>query len=51
MQKITPFLWFDDTAEAAANYYVTIFKNARIVTVARHGKESAAATGRPRPSA
>ena len=51
MQKITPFLWFDDTAEAAANYYVSVFKNARIVTVARHGKESAAATGRPEGSA
>jgi len=51
MQKITPFLWFDDTAEAAANYYVSVFKNARIVTVARHSKESAAATGRPADSA
>ena len=51
MQKITPFLWFDDTAEAAANYYVSVFKNARIVTVTRHGKESAAATGRPEGSA
>jgi predicted 3-demethylubiquinone-9 3-methyltransferase (glyoxalase superfamily) len=51
MQRITPFLWFDDTAEAAANYYVSVFNNARIVTVARHGKESAAATGRPDGSA
>ena len=51
MQKITHFLWFDDTAEEAANYYVSIFNNARIVTVARHGKESAAATGRPEGSA
>jgi predicted 3-demethylubiquinone-9 3-methyltransferase (glyoxalase superfamily) len=50
-QKITPFLWFDNNAEEAANYYVSIFKNARIVTVARHGKESAAATGRPEGSA
>jgi predicted 3-demethylubiquinone-9 3-methyltransferase (glyoxalase superfamily) len=51
MQRITPFLWFDDTAEAAANYYVSVFNNARIVTVARHSKESAAATGRPEGSA
>ena len=45
MQKITPFLWFDDTAEAAANYYVSVFKNARIGTIARYGKEGAAASG------
>ena len=51
MQRITPFLWFDDKAEDAANYYITVFSNARIVTVARHGKESAAATGRPEGSA
>jgi predicted 3-demethylubiquinone-9 3-methyltransferase (glyoxalase superfamily) len=51
MQRITPFLWFDDQAEAAANYYVSVFKNAHIGTVARHGKESAAATGRPEGSA
>ncbi len=33
MQKITPFLWFDGAAEEAARYYVSIFKNSRIVTV------------------
>jgi hypothetical protein len=27
MQRITPFLWFDDKAEEAANFYVSIFKN------------------------
>ncbi len=32
MQKITPFLWFDGKAEEAANFYVSIFKNARIVS-------------------
>ena len=31
MQKITPFLWFDDQAEAAANFYVSIFKNSKII--------------------
>ena len=51
MQKITPFLWFDDQAEDAANYYVSVFKNANITGVWRHGKESAAATGRPEGSA
>jgi predicted 3-demethylubiquinone-9 3-methyltransferase (glyoxalase superfamily) len=35
-QKITPNLWFDTKAEEAANYYVSIFKNARIVNVTRY---------------
>lgn len=38
MQKITPFLWFDGKAEEAANFYVSIFKNARIGTVRRYGE-------------
>jgi predicted 3-demethylubiquinone-9 3-methyltransferase (glyoxalase superfamily) len=37
MQKITPFLWFDGKAEEAANFYVSIFKNSKIETVARYG--------------
>jgi predicted 3-demethylubiquinone-9 3-methyltransferase (glyoxalase superfamily) len=37
MQKITPFLWFDTQAEEAANFYVSLFANSRIVTVARYG--------------
>lgn len=51
MQRITPFLWFDNTAEAAANYYVSVFKNARIVTLARYSKEGAAASGQKEGSA
>jgi predicted 3-demethylubiquinone-9 3-methyltransferase (glyoxalase superfamily) len=35
MQKIRPFLWFDHEAEDAANYYVLIFKNAKILSVNR----------------
>ena len=31
MQKIRPFLWFDDQAEEAANFYVSVFKNAKIL--------------------
>jgi len=31
MQKITPFLWFDGKAEEAMNFYVSIFKNSKIV--------------------
>ena len=30
MQKISPFLWFDNQAEEAASYYVSIFKNSEI---------------------
>jgi predicted 3-demethylubiquinone-9 3-methyltransferase (glyoxalase superfamily) len=37
VQKITPFLWFNDQAEEAANYYVSIFKNSKITTVNRYG--------------
>ncbi len=33
MQKITPFLWFDGQAEAAANFYVSVFKNSKVVDV------------------
>jgi predicted 3-demethylubiquinone-9 3-methyltransferase (glyoxalase superfamily) len=37
MQKITPFLWFDGKAEEAMNFYVSIFKNSRVVKVTRCG--------------
>jgi predicted 3-demethylubiquinone-9 3-methyltransferase (glyoxalase superfamily) len=37
MQKITPFLWYDGQAEAAANLYVSIFKDSKIVSVSRNG--------------
>lgn len=45
-QKITPFLWFDDQAEPAAKFYVSLFKNSKIKEVARYGKSGAAGTGR-----
>lgn len=35
--KITPCLWFDDQAEDAANFYVSIFKNSRITAMSRYG--------------
>lgn len=44
MQKISPFLWFDDQAEEAANFYVSIFKNSEIRGVSRYGE------GAPRPA-
>ncbi len=37
MQKITPFLWFDDKAEEAMNFYVSIFKNSKVVSITRDG--------------
>jgi predicted 3-demethylubiquinone-9 3-methyltransferase (glyoxalase superfamily) len=60
MGKITPFLWFDDQAEEAANFYVSIFSarggsaarggNSRIVDVTRYGEAGAQASGRPEGS-
>src|SRR5919201_1927288 len=47
VQRISPFLWFDDHAEEAARFYVSIFKNSRIVSVARYDDVSAKAAGRP----
>jgi predicted 3-demethylubiquinone-9 3-methyltransferase (glyoxalase superfamily) len=37
MHKITPFLWFDDKAEEAMNFYVSIFKNSKVGNVTRYG--------------
>ena len=37
MQKITPFLWFDNQAEEAMNFYASIFKNSKIGNVVRYG--------------
>jgi predicted 3-demethylubiquinone-9 3-methyltransferase (glyoxalase superfamily) len=37
MQKITPFLWFDDKAEEAMNFYVSIFRNSKRGRISRYG--------------
>lgn len=37
MQKITPFLWFDNQAEEAVNFYLSIFKNSRVGRISRYG--------------
>jgi predicted 3-demethylubiquinone-9 3-methyltransferase (glyoxalase superfamily) len=37
MQKITPFLWFDNQAEEAANFYVSIFKDSKVLSLMRCG--------------
>jgi predicted 3-demethylubiquinone-9 3-methyltransferase (glyoxalase superfamily) len=36
-QKITPFLWFNANAEDAANFYVSVFRNSKIVSISRYG--------------
>jgi predicted 3-demethylubiquinone-9 3-methyltransferase (glyoxalase superfamily) len=38
-KKITPFLWFDTQAEEAMNYYVSIFKNSKVLEVQRQGPD------------
>src|ERR1700674_1937485 len=47
MKKITPFFWYDDKAEEAANFYCSIFKNSRVGSVTRYEGEGAKASGRP----
>ncbi|MGH7793684.1 MAG: VOC family protein [Candidatus Binatia bacterium] len=37
MQKITPFLWYDNNAEEAVNLYISVFKNSQITNIARYG--------------
>jgi len=38
MQKITPFLWFNGQAEEAMHFYVSIFKNSKVISVTRYGE-------------
>jgi predicted 3-demethylubiquinone-9 3-methyltransferase (glyoxalase superfamily) len=38
MQKITPFLWFDNNAEEAMNFYLSVFKNSRVINTGRYGE-------------
>jgi predicted 3-demethylubiquinone-9 3-methyltransferase (glyoxalase superfamily) len=37
-QKITPFLWFENQAEEAANFYTSIFKNSNVGNISRYGE-------------
>ena len=46
MQRISPFLWFDNQAEQAAEFYVSIFKNSKILKTTYYEKESAEKIGR-----
>ena len=47
MQKITPFLWFDDQAEDAVKFYTSLFKNSKIGRIFRNTEEAAEKTGGP----
>jgi predicted 3-demethylubiquinone-9 3-methyltransferase (glyoxalase superfamily) len=49
MQKITPFLWFDDQAEEAAKFYTSIFKDSKVGKILRYSEETAkiSQSGRP----
>lgn len=44
-QKITPFLWFDNQAEEAANFYVSLFANSEILGITRYSEAAPGATG------
>lgn len=50
MQKITPFLWFNDQAEDAVKFYTSTFKNSKTMKIARVGESAAEVTGRPKGS-
>ena len=50
MQEITPFLWFNNQAEEALNFYTSIFKNSKKLSVTRYGEAGAKAAGRPKGS-
>ncbi len=50
MQKITPCLWFDDQAEDAMKFYMSIFKNAKAGRLTRYGEAGAKVSGRPKGS-
>ena len=45
MPKINPFLWFDDQAEEAVDFYLSVFPNSRILRIARHGDGGPAPAG------
>ena len=51
MQKITPFLWYDNDAEQAASLYCSIFRNSKVGSVTRYDESSSKAAGRPAGSA
>ncbi len=44
-RKVTPFLWFDDNAEEATNFYVSVFKNSEVLSIDRYGDAGPGAAG------
>src|SRR6266576_3725071 len=50
MQKITPFLWFNDNAEEAIRFYISVFKDSKMGSVSRYDEEGAKVSGRPKGS-
>ncbi|HTN42779.1 MAG TPA: VOC family protein [Nitrospiria bacterium] len=48
MQKITPCLWFDNRAEEAVKFYISIFKNSKILKITRYGESGAKVSGQPK---
>jgi predicted 3-demethylubiquinone-9 3-methyltransferase (glyoxalase superfamily) len=50
MQKIVTFLWFDNQAEEAVNFYVSVFNDSKVGNIARYGEEAAKASGQPEGS-
>jgi predicted 3-demethylubiquinone-9 3-methyltransferase (glyoxalase superfamily) len=46
MQKITPFLWFNDQAEQASKFYTSIFKNSKLGSISRYGEGSPGQPGK-----
>ena len=50
IQKISPFLWFDDDAEEAAKFYTSVFKNSKVTDIARYGEAGSKASGRQKGS-
>ncbi len=47
MHKITPCLWFNTQAEEAMQFYMSIFKNSKVLSVTRYGEAGAAVSGQP----
>ena len=45
MQKITPFLWFDNQAEEAVSLYTSVFKNSKVLSITRYGEAGPAPAG------
>src|SRR5215208_6192567 len=44
--KVTTFLWFDNNAEEAVNFYVSVFKNSRVLNTTHYGDSGAGPTGK-----